>query len=120
MNSTVSTIWLFPRTGLFRWLAVFPAAVFLLPVLVFTSVFFGADFFLPNLFLGVTFLLAFRFVCFFLDFFLVAIGEVYHLSAIYGATAAFQVKSTIDRMTQFPIRLLFVTQGDHALRICGA
>src|SRR4029077_10777657 len=88
VNVTVSTISLFPRTGLFRALAVFPAAFFLLPALTFTLAFFGTDFFCGNFFLGAAFLPAIRFVCFFLDFFLVAIGEVYHLSDVYGAHAA--------------------------------
>jgi hypothetical protein len=88
VNATSSALSLFPRTGLFRWPAVFPAAIFLLLAWVFTPAFFGDDFFFFNFFLGDAFLPAVRFVCFFLVFFLVAIRAVYHQSAIYGARAA--------------------------------
>jgi len=85
---TESTVWLFPRTRILAARAVFPTAVFLAPAFVFAGTFFGADFFV-SFALGFTFLPATLrdFACFFLVFFLAAIGAVYHRPTISGAWA---------------------------------
>src|SRR6266851_3655996 len=90
-NATVSTVWLFPRTGFLAARAVLPTGFFLAPAFVFAPAFFEAAFFasfaLSAFLIGFTFLRVVLLVCFFLVFFLAAIGEVYHRSAIVSAGA---------------------------------
>ena len=80
---TESTVWLFPRTRFLAAREAFPTAVFLVTAFVFARAFFGANFFVSFAFLRAIF-----FVCFFLVFFLGAIGAVYHRSAIPSAWAS--------------------------------
>src|SRR5260370_12332634 len=119
-NATVSTVWLFPRTGFLAARAVFPTAFFLSPAFVFVLAFFEAAFFasfaLSAFLIGFSFLPAVLLVCFFLVFFLAAIGAVYHRSAIVSAGARMPRRGRGAEMERREERSLHYGRDDKLLR----
>ncbi len=113
-----------PRTGFLVARAVFPTAFFVAPAFVFAPAFFGAAFFFASFALsafltGFTFLPVVLLVCFFLVFFLAAIGAVYHRSAIPSAGARMPRPGRGAEMERREERSLHYGRDDKRLRVEG-